>query len=186
MKYFTDFSFALSQHHGGQLRGNNIHNLFWGIFPYSTVHTEILQMGFASATLVKRYPQWINTHGTYMIFNRGYTALSGQCSLNMPRLLAARCKSKPGTIIWARGAKRKTILTLDELPQGTLPLDPLPSELEPTYPPVIQQARANMDKFPLCVVLTRVGGFYEVEYLSLGIFWRICEFLLTNGLSALF
>jgi len=127
-------------------------------------------MGFASATLVKRYPRWINTHGTYMVFSRSYTALSGQSSLNAPRLLATRCASKPGTIWGARGAKRKTILTLEELPQGTLPLDPLPSDLEPTYPPVIQQARTNMDRFPICVVLTRVGGFYEVEYLSFDIF----------------
>ena len=101
-----------------------------------------------------------------MIFSRSYTALSSQCSLNAARLLATRCTSKSGTIIWARGAKRKTIVTLEELPQGTLPLDPLPSDLEPTYPPVIQQARANMNRFPICVVLTRVGGFYEVEYLS--------------------
>jgi len=123
-------------------------------------------MGFAPATLVKRYPRWINIHGTYMVFSRGYTALSSQCSSNTPRLLANKYP-KPRTIIWARGVKRKTVLTLEELPQGTLPLDPLPSDLEPMYPTVIQQARANMDKFPNCVVLTRVGGFYEVKYLSL-------------------
>ena len=32
------------------------------------------------------------------------------------------------------------------------------------YPTVIQQARDNMNKFTNCVVLTRVGGFYEIYF----------------------
>ncbi|KAF8469087.1 muts domain V [Kalaharituber pfeilii] len=55
-------------------------------------------------------------------------------------------------------------MQLSELPQGALPLEPLPSETLPAYPPVIQQARENMDKFTNCVVLTRVGGFYELYF----------------------
>lgn len=33
----------------------------------------------------------------------------------------------------------------------------------PTYPTMVQQARNNMQKFENCVLLTRVGGFYEVH-----------------------
>lgn len=53
-------------------------------------------------------------------------------------------------------------MNLEDLPQGALSLDLLPSETEPAYPTVIQQARTHMNKFPHCVVLTRVGSFYEV------------------------
>ena len=34
----------------------------------------------------------------------------------------------------------------------------------PTYPAVVQQAYENMRKFDKCVLLTRVGSFYEVGY----------------------
>lgn len=74
-------------------------------------------------------------------------------------------------MVWVRGAKRSSKLKLEELPQGTLPLNPLPSETEPTYPTVIQQARTNMDRFPHCVVITRVGGFYEARVLLIPLAW---------------
>jgi hypothetical protein len=50
------------------------------------------------------------------------------------------------------------------MPQGTIPIDPTPTQddLEPDYPPLLQQVRNSMLKFPHCVLLTRVGGFYEV------------------------
>lgn len=32
------------------------------------------------------------------------------------------------------------------------------------YPPVVQQVRNNMRRFPQCVLLTRVGGFYELYF----------------------
>ncbi|TGO34032.1 hypothetical protein BHYA_0215g00080 [Botrytis hyacinthi] len=52
-----------------------------------------------------------------------------------------------------------------ELPQGLLPLEPLEIENEPPpYPTVIMQARNNMLKFENCVVITRVGGFYELYF----------------------
>ncbi|TGO14077.1 hypothetical protein BTUL_0059g00550 [Botrytis tulipae] len=52
-----------------------------------------------------------------------------------------------------------------ELPQGLLPLEPLKIENEPPpYPTVIMQARNNMLKFENCVVITRVGGFYELYF----------------------
>ncbi|KAF3185789.1 DNA mismatch repair ATPase msh1 [Orbilia oligospora] len=64
-------------------------------------------------------------------------------------------------------AKRKTTVSLLALPQGALSLQPLP-ELprvkEPQYSYVIAQARENIDRFGECVVLTRVGGFYEMYF----------------------
>lgn len=58
------------------------------------------------------------------------------------------------------------MVALDELPQGMVaPPDPLPAEQdEPAYPTVVLQARRNMQKFDNCVLLTRVGGFYELYF----------------------
>jgi hypothetical protein len=56
-----------------------------------------------------------------------------------------------------------------DLPQGILPMkktDVPDVGDEPAYPTVVQQARNNMRKFSHCVVLTRVGSFYEVSYSS--------------------
>ncbi|KAJ4296020.1 MutS protein 1 [Collariella sp. IMI 366227] len=64
-----------------------------------------------------------------------------------------------------RGKKTRTVVRLDELlPQGVVaPSDPLPPEQdEPAYPTVVLQARRHMQKFDNCVLLTRVGGFYEL------------------------
>jgi hypothetical protein len=50
--------------------------------------------------------------------------------------------------------------------QGVLPnpdIDtPITVDEGPTYPTVMQQALNNMRKFSHCVLLTRVGSFYEV------------------------
>lgn len=52
-----------------------------------------------------------------------------------------------------------------ELPQGLIPLNALPPEDDaPAYPTVILQAWRNMQKFENCVLLTRVGGFYEMYF----------------------
>ncbi len=62
----------------------------------------------------------------------------------------------------------KTTLIDSDLPQGLVssPVVPLPDLPEmkdtPQYPTVILQAQRNMTRFPNCVVLTRVGGFYEL------------------------
>ncbi|KAL7267211.1 MutS protein 1, partial [Rhizina undulata] len=57
---------------------------------------------------------------------------------------------------------------LAELPQGALqPLEPFPKDDEkplPAFPPVMEQALQNMRSFPNCVLLTRVGGFYELYF----------------------
>lgn len=65
-----------------------------------------------------------------------------------------------------RGKKTKTSTTLTELPQGVIPLEPLALEQADTvvYPTVVQQARKHMREFENCVLLTRVGGFYELYF----------------------
>ena len=55
-----------------------------------------------------------------------------------------------------------------DLQQGAIQAEPLPkfegdqSPQQAQYPPVLQGVRDNMIKFPNCVVITRVGNFYEV------------------------
>lgn len=66
-----------------------------------------------------------------------------------------------------RGKKTKTTVKLADLPQGAIPSDPLPPQESldgPAYPTVVLQARRNMQKFDNCVLLTRVGGFYELYF----------------------
>lgn len=64
-------------------------------------------------------------------------------------------------------------MKVKDLPQGVIGLDPLPileTDDAPQYPAVVLGARNNMVKFNNCVVLTRVGSFYEVflRFLSPG------------------
>lgn len=57
-------------------------------------------------------------------------------------------------------------MTVKDLPQGALKLETYSDEGDddaPRYPTVVQQHRNNMQKFRNCVILTRVGGFYEVR-----------------------
>ena len=64
-----------------------------------------------------------------------------------------------------RGIKSKATISLDELPQGILMAELKTTTTVddgPVYPTVVQQARDNMRKFDNGVLLTRVGGFYEV------------------------
>lgn len=74
-------------------------------------------------------------------------------------------QQKLGSKTWHRGAKRTTTLKVKTVPQGSLPAKPVENVDEsdgPVYPTVLQQVRNNMQKFSHCVVLTRVGNFYEV------------------------
>lgn len=67
--------------------------------------------------------------------------------------------------IQVRGRKSKATVQLKDLPQGILKLGNSVPDWEddgPAYPTVVQQARENMRTFSDCVLLTRVGGFYEV------------------------
>ncbi|KAF7595828.1 DNA mismatch repair ATPase msh1 [Aspergillus hancockii] len=65
-----------------------------------------------------------------------------------------------------RGAKTRSTVKLKDIPQGALKLEPYRDTVEdaPRYPTVVQGHRNNMQKFPNCVVLTRVGGFYELYF----------------------
>lgn len=64
-----------------------------------------------------------------------------------------------------RGVKTKATVTLDDVPQRSSLLERGTSQAEDdgtAYPKVVQQALNNMRKHDNCVVLTRVGSFYEV------------------------
>ena len=68
-------------------------------------------------------------------------------------------------LIHERGAKSKTTIKLEDLPQGVIEGGPLPLTKDdegPGYPTVVQQVWNNMQKFHDCVVLTRIGNFYEL------------------------
>lgn len=74
-----------------------------------------------------------------------------------------------------RGAKSKSSMKLKDLPQGALKASKLEPYHDgaaeddgPRFPVVVQGHRNNMQKFRNCVVLTRVGGFYEVRENMLG------------------
>ncbi|KAK7924561.1 muts domain V-domain-containing protein [Apiospora marii] len=108
----------------------------------------------------------------------GRNARSG--SYPRPRLLqiSRRQLGVGGSSIQTRGKKTKTTVNLADLPQGPLlPPTPTPAsavsaeaavaeedEEGPVYPTVVLQARRNMQKFENCVLLTRVGGFYELYF----------------------
>lgn len=87
------------------------------------------------------------------------------------RIGVTACSEKKHITLQVRGKKTKTTVKLADLPQGLLSLDPLPAldatpvpQDEPAYPTVVLQARRNMQKFSNCVLLTRVGGFYELYF----------------------
>ncbi|KAL4802936.1 muts domain V-domain-containing protein [Aspergillus unguis] len=63
-------------------------------------------------------------------------------------------------------AKTKSTAKLKDLPQGAVKLESYQDVAEdtPRYPTVVQGHRNNMQKFKNCVVLTRVGGFYELYF----------------------
>lgn len=75
--------------------------------------------------------------------------------------------STPAARVQRRGAKTRTVVKASSLPQGVLPpLPPDESDNVPakTYPTVLQQHLNNVRKFTDCVVLTRVGDFYEMYF----------------------
>lgn len=63
-------------------------------------------------------------------------------------------------------AKTQTIVQLRE-PLGRVPApkkDLIDTKDGPTYPTVVSQARENIDKHKDCVLLTKVGSFYEMYF----------------------
>ena len=79
------------------------------------------------------------------------------------RRLCQRLQILPFTAQF-RGVKSSATVWLDDLSDGVLKPGKTLPELKdgPTYPTVVQQARDNMRKYENCVLLTRVGSFYEV------------------------
>ena len=97
------------------------------------------------------------------------SSLLSRIVLSQPGLLAqpAALPSHSSSITRPqnRGKKTKSSITLDPSPQIVTALHPLPSnDEEPEYPVVVAQALSHMRKFHNCVVLTRVGGFYELYF----------------------
>lgn len=89
----------------------------------------------------------------------------GACSLQPTWLVQTTSISLPQ--LHARGAKTKTVIKARDLPQGALP--PLPKDESDgtparTYPVTLQQHLNNIRKFKDCIVLTRVGDFYEMYF----------------------
>lgn len=69
-------------------------------------------------------------------------------------------------LLQRRGAKTVATARLDELPCRSVKSADILPEFEnvgPAYPTMVLQARNNMRKFENCVLLTRVGSFYEVN-----------------------
>ncbi|KAF2281282.1 uncharacterized protein EI97DRAFT_368154 [Westerdykella ornata] len=96
---------------------------------------------------------------------------SPSANLTRPPRVSREKRCAPLFSIWhqqIRGAKKQSVLTLEDLPQGDIsdhsPGDVSNAEPEPEYPPLLQQVRNNMLKFSHCVLLTRVGGFYELYF----------------------
>ncbi|KIW04034.1 uncharacterized protein PV09_04856 [Verruconis gallopava] len=74
---------------------------------------------------------------------------------------------KLGTKVLSRGAKRKTTVTIKSIPQGALPAGSAKtddSDSESGYSITIQQHLNNMRKYPDCVILTKLGNFYEMYF----------------------
>lgn len=70
-----------------------------------------------------------------------------------------------GSQVQHRGVKSRATVQLDELPNSsTEACISLPDQENagPPYPTVVQQALDNMRRYENCVLLTRVGSFYEV------------------------
>ena len=95
---------------------------------------------------------------------------ASRCSSSSLTRPCAKPRARPFVVTtWTqelqrRGAKRKASINLEDVPQGAIASDPLlpQNDAEPEYPPLLQQVHNTMLKFNHCVVVTRVGGFYEV------------------------
>jgi DNA mismatch repair ATPase MutS len=93
----------------------------------------------------------------------------GRPCLPLSKVISTTSRRIPLTSYSAfRGAKTKSTVNLLHLPQGALAQtalslpDAIPDEQVQTYPRVIQQHLNHVDKFSDCVVLTRIGNFYEL------------------------
>lgn len=102
---------------------------------------------------------------TAMSSGRFVSASMGARSLSRIRFLDSRAPARfYATKQVIKKGKKSTL----ELPQGLVArsLPSVPQEEPPiaSYPTVIQQVRDNMLKYRDCVLLTRVGSFYELYF----------------------
>lgn len=116
---------------------------------------------------VKLDLQWTSWQPSARCFTSSSTREHLFQQLSRPRTSSTRQRlpQSPCQSITRRGAKKRTVVKLAELPQGLIPVDDadrvMPDE-QPEKLSVVDQASNNMLRFPHCVLLTRVGGFYEV------------------------
>ena len=62
-----------------------------------------------------------------------------------------------------RNTGTKVRKSVEQLPQGLqTPLEPFVEKETSKYSPVIDEVLQNQRRFPKCILLTRVGQFYEV------------------------
>nr|POF20014.1 muts protein like 1 [Quercus suber] len=110
------------------------------------------------ATSVKTHPAGIRP---YVQFTSGWRCSTGFPTSSSHNVSVSSLRSQ------CRGVKTKTMVKANTLLQGVLP--PLPM-VEPdespakSYPSMLQQHLNNIRKFNDCVVLTRVGDFYELYF----------------------
>ena len=100
---------------------------------------------------------------------KGLNSYPPRLALTAPNALPYRHGSSWGIApkITYRGAKSRATISLNDLPQHTFTAEhniPETENVSPAYPTVVQQARNNMRKFDKCVLLTRVGSFYELYF----------------------
>jgi len=95
-------------------------------------------------------------------FGRCCSALSS-LSAQPHRLLRQSPSLSPTCLVLRRNASTKLRKSIEELPQGLqAPLEPFIEKEAAKYSPVIDEVLQNQRRFPKCVLLTRVGQFYEV------------------------
>ncbi|EME43752.1 hypothetical protein DOTSEDRAFT_151250 [Dothistroma septosporum NZE10] len=88
---------------------------------------------------------------------------AGSASLRTKQHVRNQVQQHPQT----RGSKTRSTIKADRLPQGALaPMPKHDVEILPekTYPTVLQQHLNNIRKFKDCIVLTRIGDFYEMYF----------------------
>ncbi|KAJ5708407.1 hypothetical protein N7488_008208 [Penicillium malachiteum] len=88
------------------------------------------------------------------------------CHHARPTLVYPHVSGSVSQVQIRRGAKSQATVKLKDLPQGVVKLEAYDDGVDdaPRYPTVVQGHRNNVQKFKNCVVLTRVGGFYELYF----------------------
>lgn len=142
------------------------------LFPFfspSARRPRLLHRACSQARLPVLVQAPVPTQVATVVWSSAHDFSTAAWSRRRPLLALEAQAQKAQFLGQIRGKKTRTTVKLQDLklPQGPLgaPLKPLDDgENEPAYPTVVMQARRNMQKFDDCVVLTRVGGFYELYF----------------------